>query len=189
MIKPSRTFLLNFTEILPLPLFLVYAELIDKGISAQWLGPYLLSSLLAIIISSYLIKEKSPLNRVILGINLYLCSGALGLLFNFTWLNHFYGEVEAAGMLFWVLITCFASLFHSKGLFSPPQANHKKPTKEALAFVSIVLTACLVSVSFQGNRFIAEIIPFILVFTSYNILRNKTIKQGTRKASIAPISR
>ncbi|MCF6324771.1 MAG: hypothetical protein L3J89_10710 [Gammaproteobacteria bacterium] len=181
MIKLSRTFLLNLTEILPLPLFLVYAEMIDKDISAQWLGPYLLSSLLAIIISGYLIKERIPLNRVILGINLYLCSGSIGLLFSFTWLNHFYGEIEAAGMLFWILATCFVALFHPKGLFIPPQSDQKKLTKGALAFISIVLTACLISILFQGNRLIAEVLPFILVFTSYNILRNRDIKQQVNK--------
>ena len=181
MIKLSRTSLLSFTEILPLPIFLVYAEIIDKGISEQWLGPYLLSSLLAIIISAYLIKEKVVLNRVILGINLYLCSGTTGLLFNVTWLNHFYGETEAAGMLFWVLGICLIALFHAKGLFLPRHCNPTIMNKEDAAFIGIVLVACLVSVLFQGNRLLAEIIPFIFIFTSYNIFRSRSIKKAANK--------
>jgi len=181
MIKRSHSFLLNLIEILPLPVFLVYAEVINKGISEQWLGPYLLSSAFALIISAYLIKEKIALNRVILGINLYLCSGAIGLLFGFAWLNRFYGEVEAAGMLFWVLGVCLITLFHAKGLFLPRHSTPKLMNRETTAFIGIVLIACLISMLFQGNRLMSEIIPFIFVFTSYNIFRSKSIKKASNE--------
>ncbi len=173
MLKLLHPSLLSLLEILPLPVFLIYAETIDKSVSAQWLDPYLLSSAIAILTSGYLIRQGIRLNRVILGINLYLYSGALGLLLKLSWLNHFYGKIEAAGMLFWILAISLASLCHSRGLFGKLNPDRKKSDKDTWIFIFLLLIACLTSLFFQGNRLIAEILPFILVFTSYGIFRNR----------------
>jgi len=163
-------------QTLPLPVFLIYAELIDKEISREWLGPYLLSSLTAISVYGYLLRNKLTLNRLMLGVNLYFFSGAVSLLIDFKWLNELYGQLEAAGMLLWILAVCLFDLLSPRGLFGHQAVPGKGLPVTHIAFVVLVLLTVPVSFYFQGNRLLAELLPFVVVFTAYGFLEGREQK-------------
>ena len=67
---------LGLTEALPLPICLIYAGLIDQHIPQVWKGPYFTSSITALLTTTFLILNKVTLNRLLIGINVYLIIGS-----------------------------------------------------------------------------------------------------------------
>ncbi len=96
--------MLNITQAVPLSTFLLYLRLIDTTIAHNWEGPFILSGLIAIGVIGLCVLKKRPMNRLFLGINLYLISGGLAFITHQYWLNQLYNELHASGMLLWIIL-------------------------------------------------------------------------------------
>ena len=107
----------GIVEAIPLPIFLIYAGLIDQSIPQNRQGPYLTSSIAALRTTTLLILSRVPLNRLIIAINVYLITGSFILLTKQVWLNQLYRKNEAAGMLAVIIIVCVISLLLSPAGF------------------------------------------------------------------------
>jgi len=68
----------GFLEALPLPIFVLYVTVIDPGVPQDWLGPFIASSIVAILTTAFLLYSKALLNRLMIGINIYLLIGSFG---------------------------------------------------------------------------------------------------------------
>ena len=175
MKKPLLLF--RVMEALPLPVFLLYAALIDQSIPHNWLGPFLASSSIAIFTTTILLFNKVSLNRLILGISLYLIIGCLALLTNHTWLNQMYGILKASGMLVSIIIVGVVSLLVSPaGFIGVLSTDRKKVIMFSLYLLLVALIAFLLSFSLQGNKWLSEVIPFIGLFAIQGLLRFQMAK-------------
>jgi ABC-type uncharacterized transport system permease subunit len=79
--------MLNILEALPLSVFLISLKFIDKADPGAWEAPFVLSGLSALAIIFVFFYKKLVLNRIFLGINLYLISGGLAIITHQWWVN------------------------------------------------------------------------------------------------------
>ena len=166
-------------EAIPLPIFLIYAGFIDQSIPQNWQGPYLTSSVAALLTTTLLILNKVPLNRLIIGINVYLITGSFILVTEQVWLNQLYGKMEAAGMLAVIIIVGVVSLLLSPaGFIGIKSQDRKKVIMFSLYLLVVAQVAFLVSFYFQGNKMYSEYVPFIALFAIQGILKSKMIVGG-----------
>ncbi len=184
MKKPLLLF--RVMEALPLPVFLLYAAVIDQSIPLNWLGPFVASSSIAILTTTMLLVNKVPLNRLVIGISLYLIIGCFALLTNHTWLNEMYRILEASGMLASIIIVGVVSLLvNPAGFIGVKSPDRKKVVIFSLALLLVALLAFVLSFSLQGNKLLSEIIPFIGLFAIQGLLRSQmtnTVVEGNSEA-------
>ena len=174
MKKPFVIF--GIIEAIPLPIFLIYAALIDQSYSQNWQGPYTTSSIVALLTTTILMFNKVPLNRLIIGINVYLITGSLGLYTDQVWLNQLYGKMEASGMLAWIIIVGVVSiLLNPAGFIGIKSQDRKKVIIFSLYLLLVAQIAFLFSFYFQGNKIYSEYIPFIALFAVQGILKFKVM--------------
>ena len=151
-----------------LPAFLIYIQFIDQEVTAQWLGPYLISTLVACFSTSYTLWIKRPLNRIFIGINGYFLSGLVGILYNVNPINQLYGILGASALLMWVTVVCLTfSIVDRKRLPRP------KPTiiyipKDYAFIIICALSTCFSWITIP-NRILSEILPFTCVFILYGL--------------------
>jgi len=162
-------------EIIPLAIFLVYSETIDLSDPDKWLGPYVTSSIAAILSTLIIIRLKEKLNPIFIGINLYLTSGSIGLVMGLTWLNTLYGDLQASGMLAWVIVVGFFCLISPLSNFIGSHGDDKKLIQVySVILLLISIIACLASYHFQPNKLLSEYLPFIVLFSTQTYLRKKS---------------
>ncbi|MEC4679423.1 MAG: hypothetical protein VST67_01835 [Nitrospirota bacterium] len=178
MMKKSFV-IFGIIEAIPLPIFLIYAGLIDQSIPQNWQGPYLTSSIAALLTTTLLILNKVPLNRLIIGINVYLITGSFILVTEQVWLNQLYGKMEAAGMLAVIIIVGVVSLLLSPaGFIGIKSQDRKKVIIFSLYLLVVAQVAFLFSFYFQGNKIYSEYVPFMALFAIQAILKSKMIVGG-----------
>lgn len=113
----------KFIEIIPLLLFVIYIRIMDMSSLESWFIPFMIGGSLSILISLYLVLTKSILNRITLGINLYLISGMVAVLLSQLWLMQLYYDLQATGMLFWVFVTGLISMLSQYGFIGLKNDN------------------------------------------------------------------
>jgi hypothetical protein len=174
MKKSLLTF--GLIEATPLPIFLISAALIDQRMLQNWQGPYFTSSIAALLTTTFLIWNKVPLNRLIVGINVYLIVGSFGLLTEHTWLNQMYTKMAAAGMLAVIIIVGVVSLaLNPAGFIGVTSHDRKKVVMFSLYLLVVALVAFLCSYYFQGNKMYSEYAPFMVLFAVQGMLKSKMI--------------
>lgn len=172
--KLKRSPVSEVLEMIPLPIFLLCVEVVNPSDMSEWLIPYLLPSIAAILVTIFLQKTKGTLNRLFVGINLYLISGAIGVLANFTALNLLYGQLEAAGMLVWIALVGIAyTVLSPKGFIGLNHKDNSVVVRYSLLLLAVTGLAITISLFFKGSRLLSEIVPFMTLFTVAAYLKNK----------------
>ncbi|HCY84257.1 MAG TPA: hypothetical protein DHV36_03885, partial [Desulfobacteraceae bacterium] len=95
--------MIRFIEAIPITLFLAYIRRIDTQVPENFKGPFTISAAAAVLLICILVYKKQPLNRLFLGINLYLISGGAAFITHQYWLNRIYDDLQASGMLLWII--------------------------------------------------------------------------------------
>jgi hypothetical protein len=158
-----RKFLDGLVESIPLTLFLIYSHVAVIRESHDWLLPYLLASVAAMASMIYVVRREQVLNRLSLGINLYFFSGVFGLLVDWTWLNHLYGELRGLGMLYWIFaVGCITTYYSRYGFLGVEHGSRLLFARWALLLLCI--PAVGMALYFSDNRFLGEWCPFIFLF-------------------------
>ena len=168
---------MKFFETLPVLIFVYYIRYIDINTAQDWNLPYLISSAVAFVAIILFVARKIIFNRLLLGINLYLISGAIAIITHQWWLNRIYGELQAAGLLAWVVIVGFVTLLFSPHGFIGINFTDKRSVKIFSLFL-LIISICAFSISFvfRENKILSELVPFILIFFTQHILKNKITK-------------
>ena len=164
--------LLNVLEFASLPTFLVSLNQFQSYQTGRWAEPYYLSTLVAAVVTTFFLLRGVVLNRLAIGINLYLVSGCLAQWFELTSVNQFYGETRAAGMLMWIMIVgVVATTISRAGFIGVGLVNVQRRLLLSLALLVGAVVATGLSYYFIGNRWLSEFVPFVLLFTLQNRLR------------------
>ncbi len=179
--KARKKDLVKLFEMVPFSIFILYIRYIDMDTAQDWNLPFFISGIAAFAAIILLIVNKTIFNRLFLGLNLYLISGALAIITHQFWLNKIYGELQAAGVLAWVVIVGFVYLlFSSQGFIGVYSTDKQSIKKLSLCLLFTSICAFSLSLTFRGDRVLSEIIPFTLIFFMQYILKNK-IAKGSRK--------
>ncbi len=172
MIK--RSVLYNFVQSMPLIVFIVLYKSMDPITPREWLTPYLAGAAASIFSVLYLKASRLQANSILTGINIYLLTGCFGILTQQAWLLRFYGNLEASGMLLWVVVVGIISLFFSpSGFIDVNSKNRKLVTGYSVCLLAVAIIAFLLAYSFRTIRFFAETVPFIILFVAYGVLKSR----------------
>jgi len=166
--------MLTYLEALPLALFLLYIRQIDTELPTEWQGPFVAGGIAALGVILLFLHRKQVFNRLLLGINLYLISGGLAFITHQWWLNRIYCQLQASGMLLWIIATGIASLLISSRGFigvDSPDAGGIRTCSFYLLLVSILAFA--LSFGFRGNPMLSETVPFLGLFLARNTMKTK----------------
>ncbi|WP_039915991.1 hypothetical protein [Cellvibrio mixtus] len=166
-----KTILDRCIESLALMTFLIYLQVGNMATRADWLLPYLLASGIGLGATVYILRRGILLNRLLLGVTLYFCSGLLGLLVEWDWLNDLYGTLGAVAMLGWIFLT---------GVFTGGLSPYGFLGVRSPGYFSIVqssgllLIACAIATVtawyFMHNKLLGEWVPFIFLFSMRSLL-------------------
>lgn len=163
----------KFIKFLPLTGFMVYARM--KGMtSLAWQEAFYVAGLLALIVFAVLWYKKITLDRLMLGMNLFLFSAAVGFFFNIEPLLNFYEAYKGVALLGNVAIVgILSTLFFPAGFIG---IVHSDTMKSSLILLGASILAVIWSVimNTQGIALSAAL-PFILlkIFQEYLITQTR----------------
>ena len=174
-------------EVLPFLIFVYYIRYIDIYTAQGWNLPFFISGVAAFVAIILFVVRKIIFNRLFLGINFYLISGAIAIITHQWWLNKIYGELHASGVLAWIVTVGFVCLLFSPHGFIGVNSTDKRSVKIFSLFLFFI-SICAFSISFvfRGNRIFSELIPFTLIFFTQYILKNKITKIKEEDISTSP---
>ena len=155
----------SILEAVPFSIFLAYIRSIDTSVPANWKGPFLAAGLAAAVVMGILVYRKNTMNRIFLGMNLYLATGALAFLTGMWWVNNMYDTLQASGVLLWVIGVGIATTLASPaGFLGVTSPDKRKARTYSAYFLAASVCAFLVSFGFRGTMLFSEIIPFMGLF-------------------------
>jgi len=100
--------------------------------------------------------------------------GAIAFITNQYWLNKIYDQLQASGLLLWVVITGMITTLISSYGFIGAKSFDPSPTKKySFQLLIFSVIAFSLSFAFRGNKFLSELVPFIGLFVSQVILQEK----------------
>lgn len=158
-------------ESLSLTIFLLYIHLADMSTRADWLLPYLIASATGLGAMAYMYRRGLILNRLFIGINLYFCSGLVGLLSSWDWLNQTYGELGAVAMLGWILVAGLAAGCASPhGFLGVKTPGYFSIMSGSWWLLLAAVLATVAAASFMGSKLLGQWLPFIFLFSMRSLL-------------------
>lgn len=161
----------GLVESIPLTFFVIYMHSVEMNVRRDWLIPYFVASVAAIIIGLCLAHKGRILDRIFIGSSVYFLTGAIGLASGWSWLNDTYGELRALGLLYWVLATGVTTLFCSRfGFIGIESVARGTVRLWSLLLLLGCVTAIAIAKISPGNPVIAEWIPFLLIFLTKAML-------------------
>lgn len=186
MKNPVKSILDPLIESVSLTVFLLYIHLADMSQRADWLLPYLLASAAGVGAMVYMYWRGLILNRLFVGITLYFCSGLIGLLTGWDWLNQTYGELGAVAMLGWILLAgLIASFISPYGFLGVKTPGYFSVIGGSLLLLLAGLLATAASFSFMDNKLLGEWLPFIFLFSIRSLLLQLDKKMLSAAATAA----
>lgn len=172
----------RFFEVIPLTAFLVIMRNSDPSSENYWLLTYGISALAAIGCISFNVFTHGFQNKLFLGINCYLISGAVGIVTNQAWLMNLYSSMQSAAMLMWIMgIGIFALLFSS---WFPVQLRQNARVRLYESFMTLLTIGAFgLAYRYPENRLLSESVPFFALLIIYYMLTFRLqSKQSIRPA-------
>lgn len=161
MINHKRENLLIYV---PLVAFILYAW--AYGMTDQaWLGAFELGGLLALIVTGMQLKEGVILDRIMLGLNVFLIVGAIGFLFDVGAILEWY-SVSRGGPLFGsiAMVGLIATLFTKAGFIGVIKRDKQAQKYASFLLLAATFVAFIWAVNGDDRGiFWAVVVPFILL--------------------------
>lgn len=156
---------MNILETVPLVLFLLSIRMIDVSIPAQWILPFGTGGIAALLCIAIQLWKNKFQHRLFLGVNLYLISGFLGILFHQETIGKMYGELQSAGMFAWVVAVSVGTIILQKSWF--PNFSFKQTMKYSYYMTAIAIGVSAIAFIYKGDKLLSEMIPFVTLLIAY----------------------
>jgi hypothetical protein len=88
-----------------------------------------------------------------------------------SWLNQLYDNLQASGILAWIIIVGVVSLIFSLAGFSK---NRQLVVVYSVYLLVVAIVAFLLAYWFPTNRILSDTVPFAIPFTAYGLLKART---------------
>ena len=119
-------------------------------------------------------RNKFILNRITLGVNLFLISGAMAVLFGLDNILDLYWRFNPAPMFAWVVTVGLATtLFSPFGFVGTRGHNPGRDRLYSTFLLAAAMVALGISLFFQGKIVYSDILPFIGLFIVNDKLRSR----------------
>jgi len=171
-------------EAIPLIVFLGYLRIIDTQIPENWKMPFFVSGFAAILVIIFSFYKKKVLDRILLGFNLYFITGGVAFITHQWWINNFYAQLQASGLLLWVIVIGLTmTLVSSYGFIGVKSSNTNSVKKYSFYLLFFSIIAFSLSFVCRGNRVLSELVPFIGLFVLQGVLKEKVSKTSINEIS------
>lgn len=169
----------GFVQFFPLSLFATYAFWRGAPTNQRWLIAFELAALAAVVQLAILLPQRRPLNRLILGANLYLLIGGAAALGRQWWVLDAYGTLRESGIFVSMLVVGVVSTFAtSAGFVAVPGAPRDAVRRASLWLLAATLGAAATAVAFRGDRTWAAVVPVFALAVSQRVLSRLTDRGG-----------
>lgn len=162
-------------QFLPLSSFASFAFWNGVPGNERWIQAFELGALAGVIQLIIISFQPNPVNRLILGANLYLIVGGIAAFFQQWWLFELYGSLQESAIFIFILCVGLVSTFATAAGFLSVQTHAKTMVKKySYYLLAATLIALLCSLLFQGQRAWSVVIPIIVLallqrFFSYKL--------------------
>lgn len=168
---------LKFLEFVPLILYFTFARAADTdNTGPQWKVAFIAGGVLSVLILSVLMRHKGYiLNRVMLGANLFLISGAVAVVLQLNVILDLYWRFNPAPMFAWVIVVGIAAtLFSAYGFTGTQSMDRNRIRVHSALLLAAAFIALAISIYFQGKIVYADILPFIGLFIINDRLQSQS---------------
>ena len=166
--------IIKIFEVIPLSIFLVYFTFVEAKNMQNWRSTFFICALVSFLIIFLFLYIKMLFNRILLGINIYLLCGGIAFITHQWWLLKIYDNLQASGMLVWIIIIGIVSISLSqRGFIGIQSLDIKSVKKFSLYLLLFSLCAFFISFGFRGNRILSEILPFIALYAIQSLFKKR----------------
>lgn len=175
--SPARRFIAaaaNLVQFFPLSLFATYAFQRGAPTNERWVTAFELAALAAVIQLLILLPQRRPMNRLILGANVYLLIGGAAALTRQWWVLDVYGVLrESAIFLAMLGVGVVATFATPAGFVAVAGAPPEDVRRASLWLLGVTLAAFVAAVVFRGHRAWAAVVPVITLAVLQRVLASR----------------
>ncbi len=155
---------LAYLHLLPVVTFMTYARLYGMHEQA-WVGAFELAGLLALIVIAILWHQRVIMDRIMLGLNIFLIMGAAGFLLNSDTILDWYSTTKGGPLFCSIAIVGLISTFSSSRGFIGIAAKKKELVNySSFLLLAATFIALVWSVSAESYGLLwAVVLPFIIL--------------------------
>jgi len=162
-------------QFLPLSSFASFAFWNGVPSNERWIQAFEFGALAGVIQLIIISFQPNPVNRLILGANLYLIVGGIAAFLQQWWLFKLYGSLQESAIFIFIFAVGLVSTFATAAGFLSVQTLAKSRVKNySYYLLAATLIALCCSLLFQGDRAWSVVIPIIVLallqrFFSYKL--------------------
>jgi hypothetical protein len=164
----------------PLSLFITLAK---KGgfTNEAWEGAFIAGSLLAFVETLFLLWKGKPLNRLLLGANIYLIIGGVATALNLLWLLRLYSQLRASAIFIVIFgVGLITTVFTSRGFLGVPAISKHEVMRLSYILLGFTTICGIVSFWFREDVFLSGTLPVVtLIFIKWLLNKNHERNSGT----------
>ena len=155
-----NTRFLNLIEFIPISAFGIVVRLTSEN-GVNWKLAFIIGGCFAAIEKALLIANRFPLDRILLGTDVFLIIGGLGYLFSVQFILNIYLFLFHATLFASLLIIGVLTTFLTERGFIGVEHQHRnRVVISSLYLLGAGVAAFIVSFTFRGNYMLAGMIPF-----------------------------
>ncbi|MCG6909733.1 MAG: heparan-alpha-glucosaminide N-acetyltransferase domain-containing protein [Deltaproteobacteria bacterium] len=167
---------LKFLEFVPLILYITFVRAVGGDAAAlPWKISFVTGGIASVVVFTVLMRNKGfILNRIVLGVNLFLISGGIAVALRLDPLLKLYWRFNPAPMFIWIFGVGLAATFLSPSGFTGESLSDRGTVRRHSALLTAATAIALgISLAFRGKAIYADILPFIGLFIVNDRLRAK----------------
>ncbi len=164
-------------QFFPMSVFLRTALLNGKPQASDWLYAFMWggsASILHLALLTFFSRDK-PLNRIILGVNLYLIIGGIAVVTNQTALLNLLKILKESGIFLCLLVVGVSTTFASKAGFVGVTEPSMSKDIRSYSIWLIILTCAAITASFlfKGQMIVSAAAPLISLSAAVQLFKRR----------------
>lgn len=161
-------------QFFPLSLFATYAFWHGAPSDDRWIEAFKLGAIAGIIQLAIVFAQPRPVNRLILGGNIYLIAGGLAALSHQWWLLRAYGFLQESAIFLCILLVGMTATFVTPAGFVAVAGAAPNRTRLASYWLILAtLLALLAALAFRGNQTWAAVVPIVFLTVLQRVLAHR----------------
>jgi len=163
-------------QFFPLSLFATYAFWRGQPTDERWVTAFTLGAVAAAIQLVIVLPQSRPVNRLILGANVYLLVGGAAAIAQQWWLLRLYARLNESGIFLFILAVGIVATFASPaGFVAIADADRRIVRRYSVWLLAATFVASLASIAFQGNRTWSAVVPLIALAALQRIFMQRML--------------
>lgn len=164
---------LNIIEFIPIVAFGLVVRLTSEN-GVNWKLAFIVGACFAVFEKTLLVAKRFPLDRLLLGVDMFLIVGGVGFLFNIPLILDVYERlIQATLFAFLLAVGILTTFLTERGFVGIKHHERGRVVIYSLYLLGAGVVAFLVSLAFRGNYLLAGILPFTGMIVANRMLIKK----------------